>query len=257
MPSINDVATPPRRELTVFYILDTSGSMSGQSISMLNRAMEETVDSLKEVAKDTADAQLKIAVLEFSSGCRWVQPNGPENMEDFVWVDLTAGGLTDVGEALKELNSKMSRSSYLQSMTGAFLPIVVFMSDGNPTDDYKKELEKIRQNKWFKRATKIGLAIGDDADVDMIADVVGNCEAVVQPNDLSTFARLIKFASVTASVLNSQSQPVGTDTSGAGIIRSAAQEGVITEGEIVSDAGTMDPQPADVAVDDFGDDDWV
>lgn len=214
MPSVSELEGVARRELTIFYVLDTSGSMTGAPIGKLNRAMNETIEALKSLAKSNADALLKVAVLEFNSGCKWVNPNGPEEMEDFMWEDLDAGGLTDVGSALKELDSKLSRKAFLQSMTGAYLPVIIFMTDGCATDDYKKALDEIRSNKWFARATKIGFALGESPDMKMISEVVGNSEAVIKTEDLDLFGRLIKFASVTASMLASQSKtdvPTGED----------------------------------------------
>ena len=38
-----------KRELTIFYVLDTSGSMVGTPIATLNRTMTETVEALKRV----------------------------------------------------------------------------------------------------------------------------------------------------------------------------------------------------------------
>ena len=257
MPSLNDLEKPPRRAMHIFYVLDTSGSMQGASIAQLNRAMEETVEALKDVAKTNADAELKIAVLEFSTGCRWVQPKGPEDMEDFVWEDLTAGGLTEIGSALKELDSKMSRSAFLSSMTGSFLPLVIFMTDGYATDDYKKHLENIRKNKWFARATKIGFAIGDQADLNMIADVVGNGEAVVKTTDLEVFAKMIKFASVTSSMLNSTSRTSDEGATGADVIKTALSDGTISQNNVATGAGTMPEPPAIPTADDDVDDEWL
>ncbi len=257
MPNIEGVAPPARKALHIFYVLDTSGSMGGEKIAVLNRAMTDTVDALKGVAEGNADAQLKIAVLEFNSYCRWVQPNGPENLEDFIWVNLSATGGTDVAAALTELNSKMSRNAFLDSMTGAALPIVIFMSDGQAAG-YQSQLEQIRRNKWFVRATKIGLAIGNDADVNMIADVVGNSEAVVRPGNLESFARLIKFVSVTSSMLNSQSQVVGTNTSGSSVVQTALEQNVIDDSEVVRGAGTIPPEdPNAMMVGDDDYDDWT
>ena len=67
---------------------------------------------LQDVAKHNGDANLKIAVMEFNTGCKWIPDNGPENMADFAWEDLKAGGLTDIGDALDELNNKMSTDVY-------------------------------------------------------------------------------------------------------------------------------------------------
>lgn len=220
MPNINELEEMPRRALNIFYVLDTSGSMQGTPIGMLNSAMTETVNVLGEQAKKNADALLKIAVLEFNSSPRWINPNGPEEASDFIWQPLEAGATTDLGLALKELNDKLSKDKFLQSDTGAYLPIIIFMTDGTPTDDYRKELAKIRENRWFKRATKIGFAIGD-CDKETIAEIVGNTEAVLSTDDLELFSRLIKFVSTTASMLCSSSKTSDVDVSGVDIVKMA------------------------------------
>lgn len=224
MPDTSNFSPVPRKDLHVFYVLDTSGSMTGLPIEQLNRAMEETVGTLRQVAKHNDNANLKIAVLEFSSDARWAQPSGPEEVADFIWDDLKAGGLTSMGAALDELNDKLSRSKFLGSMTGALMPIIIFMTDGMATDDYKGALENIRHNNWFKRATKIGFAIGADPDVDMITEIVGNPEAVIRTDDLALFAKLIRFVSVTSSTLASRSQTTSTAVSGAYVVSQARAE---------------------------------
>lgn len=247
MPNVNDLEEAPRKELHVFYVLDTSGSMSGSvggsnnesnsgsKISVLNHCMEETVDALKDLAKNNADAKLKIAVLEFNSGCRWVTVNGPEYLEGgFIWDDLSAGGLTDIGAALTELNSKLDKHAFLSSMTGAYMPVIIFMTDGHATDNYEEALEEIRNNRWFRKAIKIGFAVGEDSDVDlsMIASIVGNSEAVIKTTDLSLFSRLMEFVSVTSSMLVSQSSTTKTEPTGATIVKMAKESGEMADKEV-------------------------
>lgn len=244
MPKIETLEGTPRKEMHVFYVLDTSGSMDGAKISMLNHAMEECTDALKDLAKSNADAELKIAVLEFNSGCKWVTSNGPESLEDFEWDKVEAGGLTDIGAALKELNSKLSRHAFLSSMTGALMPVIIFMTDGYATDDYNKALEEIRKNRWFARGTKVGFAIGDDADAKMIASVVGNSEAVIKTSDLDLFRRLMKFVSVTASMLVSQSTTTETATDGKTIVDIATKDGEIpADVQVHIDPDEYNPEP--------------
>ena len=223
MPNLEtDFKEAPRKDLHVFYVLDTSGSMDGTPISTLNRAMEESTQALKEVAKSNGDAKLKITVMEFNSGCKWVTSNGPEDLEeDFFWDPLKAGGLTDIGSALKELNTKLSRKAFLNSMTGALMPIIIFMTDGFATDNYEKALETIRRNRWFQYGTKIGFAIGDNPDLKMISSVVGNSEAVIRTTDLKLFKKLLRFVSVTASKLVSESTTTGTAPTAADIVKDA------------------------------------
>lgn len=224
MPSTGALSKSARKELHVFYVLDTSGSMYGASISALNHAVEETTEALKTLAESNGDADLKIAVLEFNSGCRWITSNGPESAEDFEWEYLEAGGMTDIGAALRELDSKLSRHAFLKSVVGALMPVIVFMTDGFATDNYESALNEIRQNKWFKHGTKIGFAIGDDADLSMISSVVGNSEAVIKTTDLDLFRRLMKFVSVRASMIASQSHTTKTTTGGDAIVKAAKDE---------------------------------
>lgn len=224
MPRMTDLTEAPRKELPVFYVLDTSGSMSGARISSLNHAMEECLIALQDLAKSNADAKLKISVLEFNSGCKWMTAHGPEPAEDFEYEPLTAGGLTSLGAALKELNSKLSTKEYLGSMVGSLMPVIIFMTDGEPTDEYEAELAAIRQNRWFRYATKIGFAVGDGANEQVIASVVGNSEAVITTTDLALFRKLMKFVTVTASKLVSQSATPETAVSGAGVVQDAKKQ---------------------------------
>ena len=260
MPKLTDLKEAPRKELHVFYVLDTSGSMEGQKISALNHAMEECTEALVSLAKSNGDAKLKIAVLEFNSGCKWVTSNGPEAMEDFEWEYLQAGGLTDIGAALKELDSKLSRHAFLNSMTGALMPVIIFMTDGYATDDYNEALDQIRGNKWFKHGTKIGFAIGEDADVKMISSVVGKSEAVIKTTDLELFKRLMKFVTVTASMLVSKSHTTETAAGGDTVVKEAKKELGLSE-EVTPDLKDDEynkEQTANSADsgDDWNDDEW-
>ena len=196
----------PRKNLPIFYLLDTSGSMTGEPIAILNHATTETMEELKKVAKKNSNGKLQIAVMEFNTNVKWMQPDGLEEAEDFYWVDLQAGGLTEVGAALKELDSKLSRETFLKGIMGNLMPVIIIMTDGGATSDYKKELDEIKKNRWFQNASKIGFAVGEYADLDMIADVVGNSEAVIKTDDMKTFSKLIRLASVTASKIGSVSR---------------------------------------------------
>lgn len=259
MPKTTNLEEAPRKELHVFYILDTSGSMEGEKISKLNHAMEETTEALTVMAKSNGDAKLKIAVMEFNSGCKWVTTNGPESMEDFEWEYLKAGGLTDIGTALTELDSKLSRHAFLNSMTGALMPVIIFMTDGYATDDYKGALDKIRENKWFQRGTKIGFAIGDDADASMIASVVGSKEAVIKTTDLVLFERIMKFVSVTSSMLNSVSHLAEVKTGGDAVVDMAKKELGLSDNitpDLDDDEYDKEPELEPVVDSDWDDGEW-
>lgn len=221
MPSTDFMPGVQRPDLHVFYILDTSGSMRGNPIGVLNNAMESTVDALRQVAAVNSNARVKIAVLEFNTTNRWIQPAGPEEVEYFFWDALSANGMTYMGAALDELDSKLHRGQFLEARTSTLMPIIIFMTDGFANDDYEASLERIMQNKWFKRAGRIGFAIGENPDVSMIVKLTGDPEAVIHTDDLNHFAKMIRFVSTSSVTLGSQSRTETDGANGADVVRDA------------------------------------
>lgn len=207
MSLLEDITPSPRKVMTLFYLVDTSGSMSGSRIGTVNAAMEECIPLLKEVAQANDDAEIKVAILQFSSGCSWVTPaSGPVGLEDIIWNDLQAGGMTEFGGALYELDKKLSRNEYLKSQTGAYAPVILLLSDGGPTDNWEAALNQIKQNNWFKHAIKIAIDIESGSDRSVLAQFTGNPEAILDAKDTATLKKMIHKVSVRASEFQSHSK---------------------------------------------------
>ena len=213
--SLNDfVESVPRKTMVLFFIVDTSGSMGGSKIGAVNAAIEEVIPELKDLSVKNADAQIKIAALEFSSGARWITDNGPIEVENFNWNDINAGGVTDFGEACFKLNEKLSKNEYMQEATGSFAPALFLMSDGEPTDEYKHGLSKLWENNWFKKAVKVAIAIGEDANKAVLEEFTGSKEAVLEVHNAKALKKMIKFVSVRASEVASKSTDIGLSSNG-------------------------------------------
>lgn len=201
----------PRKTMVLFFVVDTSGSMMGDKIGALNDAIRETVPDLKDLSENNADAKIKIATLQFDSKVEWLNTE-PIDSENFVWNDLQASGLTSLGAALMELKDKLSLKKFMKEAVGSFAPVIILLSDGAPTDDYKLALDEIKKNNWFKHAIKVAIAIGNDADKTVLAEVVGNTEAVIDVHSKEALKKLIHFVSVTASQVNSKSSGIDDTT---------------------------------------------
>ncbi len=208
MSLLEEITPAPRRIMTLFYLIDSSGSMKGTKIGTVNAAMEERIPLLREVAQANDDADIKVAIMQFSSGFEWITPqNGPADLEQLTnWRDLTAQGLTDLGAALTELDKRLSRSEFLSSQTGAYAPVIILLSDGAPTDDWKGALTRIKQNNWFKHAIKIAIDIESGSDRDVLTEFTGNSEAILDAKDKSTLKNMIHKVSVRASEFQSHSK---------------------------------------------------
>jgi len=212
MGLLDETVSVPRRTMTLFFLIDTSGSMEGNKIGAVNDAVVNVLPMLNDISETNPDAEIKVAALEFSSGVNWLYDE-PKLAKDFIWQDVTAGGLTSLGGACAELAAKLSRNGgFMQSASGSFAPAIILLSDGGPTDNYEAGLAKLKANNWFKSAIKIAIAIGDDADKDVLKDFTGNSEAVIPVHNIDALKQIIRVVAVTSSQIGSKSSTAGDMT---------------------------------------------
>ena len=203
----------PRRTMTLFFIIDTSGSMFGEKIGAVNQAIREVIPEIKELSDGNADAEIKIAVLDFSNGARWITPNGPmeANQLQQIWKNLDSAGGTDLGAACVALKEKLSVSQgFMAEATGSYAPVLFLLSDGQPVDDWQKGLDELKKNNWYKASIRVALAIGNDADKDVLEAFTGNSEMVLEVHNSAALIKMIKFVSVRASQVASGSDNAQT-----------------------------------------------
>ena len=125
MPGLDDYAPAVRKVMTLFYVIDTSGSMQGSKIGQVESALEEVMQTLQEISDESDDAEIKIAVLEFSTGASWVTPE-PVSPEGYRFKTFEACGVTDLGAECKELDKKLETLQYaVESKNKAVTPLVV------------------------------------------------------------------------------------------------------------------------------------
>lgn len=161
----NIVTTLRKRAMVVFFVVDISGSMRGARIGAVNDAIRNVLPELKKRERGNTSAEIRVAVLEFSTHANW-RTLSPQPVSTFQYDDIVnVGGGTNYGTAFAALNEKLSRKQFLNSTAGAYTPLIIFMTDGKPSDMglYREELERLRRNKWFQYATRAGIAIEEGA----------------------------------------------------------------------------------------------
>lgn len=189
------------RPIHFFWVVDCSGSMYGEKIGIANNTIQECIPEMRNSADNNPNAQLLIRALQFSSGASWITTS-PVPVENYSWEDMEANGLTELGKAFDLLAAQLS----IPPMPARALPpVIVLLSDGQPTDDYKKSLDKLKGMPWFRKAVKIAISIGQDADDDVLIEFAGNKELVLQANNATALAKMIKWASTTASMVSAPS----------------------------------------------------
>jgi uncharacterized protein YegL len=184
------------RPLHFFWLADCSGSMeSDGKIQSLNIAIREAIPEMRKAASGHPDVEVKVRAIKFSSGAQWhISQETP--VEGFEWKDLTASGVTDLGKALDILIEALDIKKIGDR---AKPPVLVLVSDGLPTDDWKSSLDKLNKLPWGQKAVRIAIAIGGDADIDVLQKFINNPEIkVLQANNAQALVDCIRWVSTVA-----------------------------------------------------------
>ncbi len=200
-----------RRKMILFFLIDTSGSMSGKKIQSVNDAIENVIPIIGDISNENPDAEINIAAMKFSTGADWIY-NEPKDAKNFIWQPVSPDSLTSLGEACRELNRKLSRTNgFMPTSTGSgyYAPAIILLSDGVPTDDFQGGLKVLKENPWFKNAIRIAIAIGDDADEEVLKDFTGSLEAVIKVHNIDALKTMIRVIAVTSSQIGSKSSSAG------------------------------------------------
>lgn len=177
-------------------------SLDGK-IQALNHAIHESIPAMQGAASENPFAKVLVRAIAFSTGARW-HISQPTLVDDFRWTDLDArDGVTDMGKALSMLADQLK----IPPMTDRGLPpVLALISDGQPTDDFSSGLKELLAQPWGKRAVRIAIAIGQDADLDVLAKFIGRGE--LQPLHAHNAQQLVDYIHwASTSVLKAASAP--------------------------------------------------
>ena len=230
--SLIDRVPIARRKMILFFLIDTSGSMSGKKIQSVNDAIENVLPIIGEISDENPDAEINIAAMKFSTGVDWVY-NEPKEAKDFIWQPVSPEALTSLGEACRELSRKLSRTNgFMPTSTGSgyYAPAIILLSDGGPTDDFQGGLKVLKENSWFKNAIKVAIAIGDDADEDVLKDFTGSSEAVIKVHNIDALKTMIRVIAVTSSQIGSKSSSAGDASKQEEVIKEITESVKDTDG---------------------------
>lgn len=191
------------RPLHFIWICDCSGSMSVDGkIQTLNTAIREAVPHMRNVASDNPNAHVLVRAVRFSSGAQWHVPD-PMPLDSFEWPDLKAEGVTDMGRALHLVAGQLQMPPMPER---ALPPVLVLVTDGQPTDDYLSGVRAIQAQPWGRKAVRLAIAIGEDADPECMENFIGNPE--IRPLRANNPEALVDYIQwVSTVVLSAASAP--------------------------------------------------
>lgn len=186
------------RPLHLIWICDCSSSMHGEKIRALNSAIRSAIPAVRVAADANPNAEVLVRAVSFSLGARWhiAQPTPVRQLE---WTDLEApehDAPTDLGAALALVAEQLK----VPPMSARALPpVLVLVSDGVPTGGYATGLRRLLDEPWGKRAVRIAVAIGGDADLECLRRFIDDPDqAPLRANHVSELVNRIRWASTVA-----------------------------------------------------------
>ncbi len=192
-----------RRPLHFIWIADCSTSMkTSGKMDALNSAIRDSLPHMSAVAAENPNADVLIRAISFSSGAQW-HVEHPVPVDSFIWTPLEAGGVTDMGKAFNLLEEVLTMPPMENR---ALPPVLVLVTDGQPTDDYKTALDSLLRKPWARKAVRLGIGIGRAANQRVLKEFIDNDDVpVLCADNAQKLVEYIKWASTV--VLQAASAP--------------------------------------------------
>lgn len=228
--------TQKAKPLPVILLLDTSGSMNivtnpadvrdtGQTgvvdgqrvrfveggitrISSLNSSVRKMFNTFSRFERDSTE--LLVSIITFGADTRMILP--PTQASNVQYNDLQAAGETPLGQCLGIAKRLIEDKNQIPSR--AYRPLVVLVSDGMPNDSWQAPLEDFIHNGRTAKCDRMALAIGDDADRNMLAQFIeGTGRNVFEADTADQIANFFKFVTMSTVARSQSKDPNVVDTS--------------------------------------------
>lgn len=197
---LKSFAVPQARPLPVIVLADVSGSMAENGkIDALNVALREMVASFAKEGRLRAEIQLGLITFggkEAKEHLPLVAAHAITSIDQF-----TANGGTPMGSAFDVARLLLEDKERIPSR--AYRPVLVLVSDGAPTDDWEDALTRLQSSERGQKVMRFAMAIGADADKEMLAKFANDREAPVfeahESRDILRFFRAVTMSVVARS----------------------------------------------------------
>jgi len=220
------------RRLPVFFVLDCSESMVGDSLKKMEEGLQAVVQSLR--SDPHALETVHISVIAFAGIAKVIVPL--VELFSFYPPRLPLGGGTSLGAALDTLMAELQRSVIKTSAgrKGDWQPIVYLFTDGRPTDNPWPAIDRWTRD-YAHGATLVAVGIGRDADFSALKRLTDQVLLFEEAED-GDYKKFVDW--VSASVL-AKSRSLGD--------RSGEAQRVVLEKDVLSLVKDPPPALADLA----------
>jgi uncharacterized protein YegL len=201
----NEVGGDEKRTRVLFFVVDRSNSMSGDRINYVNDAIKGAISGIDAISRTKwPNVQFKVAILAPSERTKWLT-QVPMDIAHYLREGLEIRIQKDSGcgirysDIFRELKEKLSNSAFMGDPAQNFHSGIVLMVDSEPDDDYVNALQELKKEEHFESAFKAAIAIGEDPQMDVLEEFVGNGNFVVNATDRKVLCKQIHTMSFKAA----------------------------------------------------------
>lgn len=193
------------RRLPVYLVLDTSGSMTGEPIEAVKNGLSTLLTALRSDPHALETAFL--SVITFDSDARQVVPL--TDLASFQEPSLKAQGTTSMGEALTLVSTCIDKEvkKSTPEQKGDWKPLVFFMTDGQPTDDWQRGLSDFKTR---KTGIVVACAVASGADTSLLKQITENV-VTLDTADKNTIAAYFKWVSSSITTSSKKVENAGVE----------------------------------------------
>lgn len=196
------------RKVPMCLLVDTSGSMATKDgtrltkIEELNQNIRALIDFISNDPK--ANRICDLSIISFGGNVKVI--SGYDHVENIYFENLKPSGATPLGEAVYKAIELLDlrRHYYRENEIEHYKPILVMMTDGAPTDDYKDAAASLSAMVLEKQVKVFPVGIGMGFE----KKILGQFSPVIEPKqikDTSGFALLFKLLSASTTNPNDDS----------------------------------------------------
>ncbi|MDF5990427.1 VWA domain-containing protein [Pseudomonas aeruginosa] len=169
--------------------------------------MKEMVSTFAQESR--LRAEIQVGLITFGGKAQMHLPlvaaHGVTGVSEF-----QAAGATPMGAAFDLARQLLEDKDRIPSR--AYRPVLILLSDGQPTDDWEGPFKALRDSERAQKATRLAMAIGPDADEAMLKDFANDAEAPIfkahNARDIHRFFRAVTMSVTTRTA--SQNPDVST-----------------------------------------------
>lgn len=182
--------------------------MNGEPIEQVKTGVQLLVSALRQdpYALETA----YLSVITFGTSA--TEAVKLTELTAFQPPPLAASGTTALGDALR-LAAEVAARDLAKTTSGAkgdWKPMVFVMTDGAPTDDWKKGHERFLKEKW---GVVVGCAV-NGGDVSVLKEIAGEAVVQLDTSDATAVSKFFKWVSASVSSNSKAVETAGKEVDG-------------------------------------------